>query len=62
VNCFDGTQRHSLESITAALNLTAGVPVVACDARSRESVRDVLVTLAEHAIARRLGRPAHLVG
>ena len=62
VNCFDGTQRHSLESITAALNLTADVPVVACDARSRESVRDVLVTLAEHAIARRLGRPAHLVG
>jgi uncharacterized protein len=61
VNCFDGTRRHSLESITAALDLTAGVPVVACDARSRESVRDVLVTLAEHAIARRAGRPADLV-
>jgi uncharacterized protein len=61
VNCFDGTQRHSLDSITSALNLAAGVPVVACDARGRESVRDVLVTLAEHAIARRLGRPAHLV-
>jgi uncharacterized protein len=61
VNCFDGAQRHSLESITAALNLTAGVPVVACDARGRQSVRDVLITLAEHAIARRLGRPADLV-
>jgi signal recognition particle receptor subunit beta len=61
VNCFDGTQRHSLESITTALNLASGVPVVACDARGRDSVRDVLVTLAEHAIARRLDRPAHLV-
>jgi signal recognition particle receptor subunit beta len=61
VNCFDGTQRHSLESITTALNLASGVPVVACDARGRDSVRDVLVTLAEHAIARRLDRSAHLV-
>jgi uncharacterized protein len=61
VNCFDGTQQHSLESIIAALNLTADIPVVACDARGRESVRDVLITLAEHAIARRLDRPAHLV-
>ena len=61
VNCFDGTQRHSLESITSALNLASGAPVVACDARGRDSVRDVLVTLAEHAIARRLDRPAHLV-
>jgi uncharacterized protein len=52
VNRFDGEQRHSLESIADALNLAAGVPVVAFDARRRESSRDVLVTLAEHAIAR----------
>ncbi|HUA29315.1 MAG TPA: ATP/GTP-binding protein [Streptosporangiaceae bacterium] len=58
VNRFGGEQRHSLESITDALNLAPGVPVLACDARSRESSRDVLVTLAEHAIARRGGRPA----
>lgn len=50
VNRFDGAQRHSLEAVTAALNLASSVPVVACDARSRESSRDVLVTLAEHAI------------
>lgn len=50
VNRFNGAQRHSLESVTAALNLANSVPVVACDARSRESSRDVLVTLAEHAI------------
>ena len=52
VNRFDGAKRHSLESVTKALNLAASVPVVACDARSRQSCRDVLVTLAEHAIAR----------
>src|ERR1700735_2697099 len=52
VNRFDGEQRHSLESIADALNLAAGVPGVAFDARRRESSRDVLVTLAEHAIAR----------
>jgi uncharacterized protein len=64
VNCFDGTQRHSLESITQALNLAARVPVIACDARRRESCRNVLVTLAEHAIARhseRSASQAHLI-
>lgn len=58
VNSFDGVQRHSLESITRALNLAAEVPVLACDARSRESCRNVLVTLAEHAIARLNDRPS----
>jgi uncharacterized protein len=58
VNSFDGEQRHSLESITSALNLSAHVPVIACDARSRESCRTVLVTLAEHAIAQLNARPA----
>ena len=55
VNCFDGARHHSLESITQALNLSTNVPVIACDARRRESSRDVLVALAEHAIARRHG-------
>jgi len=58
VNCFDGERRHSLESITQALNLAANVPVIACDARRRESSRDVLVALAQHAIARHHGRRA----
>jgi uncharacterized protein len=52
VNCFEGARRHPLESITQALNLAADVPVIACDARHRESSRDVLVALAEHAIMR----------
>ncbi|HSZ48441.1 MAG TPA: ATP/GTP-binding protein [Streptosporangiaceae bacterium] len=58
VNCFDGVRRHSLESITKALDLAADVPVIACDARRRESSRDVLVALAQHAIARHHERQA----
>jgi signal recognition particle receptor subunit beta len=52
VNCFEGERRHPLESITQALDLAADVPVIACDARQRESSRDVLVALAEHAVSR----------
>jgi signal recognition particle receptor subunit beta len=58
VNCFDGGLRHSLESIAQALNLAADVPVITCDARRRESSRDVLVALAQHAIARHHNRRA----
>ena len=58
VNCFDGARRHPLESIAQALNLTTDVPVIACDARRRESSRDVLVALAQHAIARHQDRRA----
>jgi len=58
VNCFGGELHHPLESITKALNLTADVPVIACDARQRESSRDVLIALVQHAIARHHGRRA----
>jgi uncharacterized protein len=58
VNCFDGVLRHPLESIARALDLAADVPVIACDARNRESSRDVLVALAQHAIARQLDHRA----
>jgi uncharacterized protein len=51
VNSFDDAQHHSLETITQALSLSGHVPVLRCDARRRTSSRDVLVTLAEHAIS-----------
>jgi signal recognition particle receptor subunit beta len=50
VNCFDGHRRYPLEAVRRALDLTTDSPVVLCDARRRESSRDVLVTLAEHAL------------
>lgn len=44
----------------AALDLDPEVPVLMCDARDRGSVRDVLVAVVEHAVARveRVPEPA----
>jgi signal recognition particle receptor subunit beta len=50
VNCFDGIQHYPIGPVTKALNLASNVPVVLCDARRRDSCRDVLVTLTEHAL------------
>jgi uncharacterized protein len=50
VNCFDGARRYPPEIVRSALNLSADVPVIVCDARQRASCRDALVTLVEHAI------------
>jgi uncharacterized protein len=49
VNCFDGAPNFHLEAVRAALDLDPGVPVLSCDARDRESSRDVLVELVEYA-------------
>ncbi|MEU2615784.1 ATP/GTP-binding protein [Micromonospora sp. NPDC007271] len=50
VNCFEGARRHRLDEVQTALNLDPGVPVVLCDARQRESAKEVLITLLEHAM------------
>ncbi|GAA2726170.1 MULTISPECIES: ATP/GTP-binding protein [Streptomyces] len=51
VNCFDGAARHSEEAVRDALDLDPEVPVIMCDARDRESVKEVLVSVVEHALA-----------
>ncbi|MEH0824741.1 MULTISPECIES: GTP-binding protein [unclassified Micromonospora] len=56
VNCFEDSRRYQLDEVQAALNLDPGVPVLLCDARQRESSRDVLVTLLEHAMKTRDAR------
>ncbi len=58
VNCFDGVQMHQLEDVREALAVGSGVPVVPCDARSRESTKQVLITLVEYVLTMRRGRPA----
>ncbi|MGW7577964.1 GTP-binding protein [Streptomyces sp. NPDC054765] len=50
VNCFDGADRYPPESVRDALDLDPQVPVMLCDARSTESVRDVLISVVEHAM------------
>ncbi|MFE7132746.1 ATP/GTP-binding protein [Streptomyces sp. NPDC057638] len=51
VNCFEGARRFAPESVRAALDLDPQVPLLLCDARDRESVKEVLVAVVEHALA-----------
>jgi uncharacterized protein len=48
VNCFDGAPRFEADDIRIALTLQPDVPVVMCDARERDSVKKVLVTLVRY--------------
>jgi hypothetical protein len=51
VNCFDGAPRFQPDDIRIALSLGPEVPVVQCDARQRESVKQVLVSLVKYVMA-----------
>ena len=46
-NNFDEPD-HSLEQVREALSLSPGVPLIDCDARKKESSRDVLIALVNH--------------
>ncbi|MBX7266096.1 ATP/GTP-binding protein [Micromonospora sp. Llam7] len=50
VNCFEGARQYRLDEVQAALNLDPEVPVLLCDARQRDSAKEVLITLVEHAM------------
>ena len=50
VNCFDSAPRFEPEDIRIALTLKPEVPIVMCDARSRESVKRVLVSLVRYVL------------
>ena len=56
VNTFDQAQRFDLEEVRDALGIGDDVPVLECDARRRESVKDLLVALTEEVLAKRLSR------
>ena len=51
LNAFDGVLLHDVDEVREALQLGSEVPFVVTDARERESVKNVLVTLVEHAMA-----------
>ncbi|MER8104233.1 ATP/GTP-binding protein [Kitasatospora sp. NPDC094016] len=48
VNDFPEAPAHPVDELRAALDLPPEVPIVACDARSRESSRDTLMTLMRY--------------
>ena len=59
VNCFDGAPRFAPEDIRIALSLKSEIPVLTCDARQRESVKQVLIGLVKYVIeTRAVAQPA----
>ena len=50
LNCFDGARRYDAEDVRIALDLEPELPIILCDARSRESAKRVLITLVEHVL------------
>ncbi|MDR8409381.1 ATP/GTP-binding protein [Nonomuraea sp. 3-1Str] len=52
LNCFEGARTFTIGEVRKALNLEPDIPVVLCDARRRDSGREVLITLVEHAMRR----------
>ncbi|MCW2935006.1 MAG: ATP-binding protein [Actinomycetia bacterium] len=51
LNVFDGARRYSTDDIRTALDLDPSLPIVLCDARSRESAKEVLIALVEHVLS-----------
>ncbi|SED86861.1 ATP/GTP-binding protein [Streptomyces sp. KS_5] len=51
VNCFEGADRYPADDIRQALDLDPDVPLVLCDARVRESVKEILIGVVQHAMA-----------
>jgi signal recognition particle receptor subunit beta len=51
MNCFDGLVVHDVDEVRDALTLPREIPVLAFDARERESAKAVLMSLVRHAIA-----------
>ncbi|GII76278.1 ATP-binding protein [Sphaerisporangium rufum] len=55
VNCFDGARRHDPAKIRRALSLDGVAPIVLCDVRDLESVKNVLTTLVTYAVGGSFG-------
>ena len=50
VNQFEGVQQYSLDEIANALALPPEVPIIAIDARDRESAKSALLRVTEYAL------------
>src|SRR5690349_3314675 len=51
VNCFDGVQLYNIAEVRTALDVDRTVPMLLCDARERDSAKQLLITLIEHVMA-----------
>ncbi|MCI2419451.1 ATP/GTP-binding protein [Saccharopolyspora sp. K220] len=61
VNCFHGTQIYDTNEVRRALDIDDYVPVVLCDARERESTKQLLTALMEHVMALTRAKQQHAV-
>src|ERR1700728_2278121 len=50
LNVFEGARHYSVDDVRVALDLDPNLPIIMCDARSRESAKEVLITLIEHVL------------
>jgi uncharacterized protein len=51
LNYFEGSRMYGPDDVRTALDLDPSLPIVKCDARSRESAKEVLITLVEHVLS-----------
>jgi signal recognition particle receptor subunit beta len=56
VNIFDAAPRYPVPEIREALGVTHDTPIVECDARNKDSVKMVLLTLLEALVAKAKAR------
>lgn len=56
INRFLGARDFAPDEVRDALGVSEGIPLVECDARDRESVKSVLVSLTEEVLAKRTRR------
>src|SRR5215213_202390 len=61
MNCFNGVQPYTVQDVRDALTISQDVPVLTCDARSRESTKGVLISLVEYVLSLR-GAPKAKAG
>jgi signal recognition particle receptor subunit beta len=54
INHFELAQQFDLDEVREALGVNEHIPLVACDARDRESVKDVLIAVIEQVLLQRL--------
>lgn len=62
VNRFDGKLAHSLEDVASALAVDPSIPVVTTDARSRQDVKETVLSLLDVVLQRALSRASAGVG
>jgi signal recognition particle receptor subunit beta len=51
INGFNGEFPHTVRDVQDALSVSPSTPVVQCDARGRQSTKETLISLVEHAMS-----------